>query len=919
VKEKTMKRTKKLAMPDLFAVTEPAPVAVAEVNPIGAGVTDDEAIVTARLHLARAGATDLDDCSATVDGDVVLFSRKQVCVASLRYTNTGHTAAWATTREGAIEWTTRVVPFESAATPGDAAKDELPASASSEDDRFHIEAARNHLTSVGAVSMHQYAGWIVGDTVWFNRIGEDGGGLNAWLSYDDSGPARGAWMTFTPLAHGGTTAEWSTWARDDLAAPPLDAFKSKKGRVFEVGDGVHARKNAADEVGSDTYPIFYGKQPAGSLFRGDGYGRTATGALRWHASMNPLRWAPFVELPRGEGYDVAAFDSAAECLEAWAVSADQIIDAQEAQAQRDQADGIRAPVCPRCLGVDPGKPGGKPEEPHSGPFTAELCGACAAATKSTLMARLSMPASPKTPEHEDPATIAGEVVAELRGALGEMAKLTEELSGKKALPTLTLSVIDGFAFFVIEDPTVPPVRADAALDAFKLSHPVSYDELYEVAYKLGKPEGEDQRGLCNKLMDTLGRANLRAEAELGVLRQANADVLGITIDELDAKLAAQRVEAAATKAAAKAARGKAPPVIEAKAERGPAKRRSKAQATEEPLALAEAPAEVAEAPVTPQPVADDAAPAAEPVDTWETPATDAAPESDAASSSTTKIAMRKLTDRQRELLAVVRVEDDRAIFGSDDHVPDWDALKKVMTALGGTWRKGSKKIKGGFVFPDGTDVAEVIFLAQTSGEVLDPRLVGFIQTPEWLARKLVDWIDPEDERNEDDEPLLFLEPEAGQGRIVKAMMRVTGAKIACYELLDQNREKLLEMAEDADNEIKIVGADFMQADPDKATPVDGVAMNPPFENRADIRHVRHAIRFVKAGGKLAAVVSAGAMFRTDKETTDFRAFINSHGTIEALPDGSFLDEGTGVRTAIVRITACPSCALHPSAHPRPLF
>lgn len=34
------------------------------------------------------------------------------------------------------------------------------------------------------------------------------------------------------------------------------------------------------------------------------------------------------------------------------------------------------PVCPRCLGVEPGKPAGDPAKPHPGPFTSELCSAC---------------------------------------------------------------------------------------------------------------------------------------------------------------------------------------------------------------------------------------------------------------------------------------------------------------------------------------------------------------------------------------------------------------------------------------------------------------------------------------------------------------------------------------------------------------
>lgn len=38
-----------------------------------------------------------------------------------------------------------------------------------------------------------------------------------------------------------------------------------------------------------------------------------------------------------------------------------------------------APVCPRCLGVEPGKAAGDPEEPHPGPFTETACGPCALA------------------------------------------------------------------------------------------------------------------------------------------------------------------------------------------------------------------------------------------------------------------------------------------------------------------------------------------------------------------------------------------------------------------------------------------------------------------------------------------------------------------------------------------------------------
>lgn len=51
-------------------------------------------------------------------------------------------------------------------------------------------------------------------------------------------------------------------------------------------------------------------------------------------------------------------------------------------AQRDAAWAAHAakiggtPVCPRCLGIEPGKPGRAPTGGHPGPFTQDLCGHC---------------------------------------------------------------------------------------------------------------------------------------------------------------------------------------------------------------------------------------------------------------------------------------------------------------------------------------------------------------------------------------------------------------------------------------------------------------------------------------------------------------------------------------------------------------
>jgi phospholipid N-methyltransferase len=72
---------------------------------------------------------------------------------------------------------------------------------------------------------------------------------------------------------------------------------------------------------------------------------------------------------------------------------------------------------------------------------------------------------------------------------------------------------------------------------------------------------------------------------------------------------------------------------------------------------------------------------------------------------------------------------------------------------------------------------------------------------------------------------------------------------------------------------------------------DRIVMNPPFENGADIRHIEHAIELLKDGGKLVAICANGP-----RQVKKLQAVASKW--IE-LPEGSFKECGTMVRTAIM--------------------
>lgn len=255
-----------------------------------------------------------------------------------------------------------------------------------------------------------------------------------------------------------------------------------------------------------------------------------------------------------------------------------------------------------------------------------------------------------------------------------------------------------------------------------------------------------------------------------------------------------------------------------------------------------------------------------------------------------------LDERDRELISQLKYARGAVRFVSNERIDDWDKIKKMVTKLGGTWSRKEQ----GFTFPlDMGDIAERLAHAQETGELLDPALAGFFQTPVDLADKLVAKVNVKHGDR-------VLEPSAGHGAILDAVCRrmrwFPGDKDRCpvemasFEVLADNARVLRNKG------FSVMERDFLTVDP--MPTFDCIPMNPPFSKAQDIAHVTHALKFLAPGGRLAAIMSSGAKFRMDKKAMAFRELISSapyqSHTLDN-PAGSFKASGTLVNTITVYV------------------
>ncbi len=169
---------------------------------------------------------------------------------------------------------------------------------------------------------------------------------------------------------------------------------------------------------------------------------------------------------------------------------------------------------------------------------------------------------------------------------------------------------------------------------------------------------------------------------------------------------------------------------------------------------------------------------------------------------------------------------------------------------------------------------------------------GFYPTPPEAAQKVLSWVG-----------LSFcwatgptvLEPSAGTGNLA-SLVAAKGGVVDCVEI----QPELAEGLRASGLYRTVTTGDFLAQTP---TPTyDLIVMNPPFDYERDIDHVLHALAFLKPGGQLVAIMSAGTEYRTTKKSEAFRSIVDRYGArYIPLREGSFASVGTNVNTLILSL------------------
>ena len=208
-------------------------------------------------------------------------------------------------------------------------------------------------------------------------------------------------------------------------------------------------------------------------------------------------------------------------------------------------------------------------------------------------------------------------------------------------------------------------------------------------------------------------------------------------------------------------------------------------------------------------------------------------------------------------------------------------LKKKLEGIGGKWNRKAK----GFVFVD-RDPNELLGRVQKGEDINLKKQYQFFPTPLSVAEIM---------RNHF--PRIYntvLEPSAGRGHLLKVVKNAADVDICeldyanvKYIYNSRNREPIL------------MCQDFMNYESDRK--YDLVLANPPFTKGQYCDHIKKMYSFLKdEDSRVVTIAPTGFQNASVGKQKNFREWLSTvDHEIISLPEGSFKESGTMVRTCII--------------------
>lgn len=204
----------------------------------------------------------------------------------------------------------------------------------------------------------------------------------------------------------------------------------------------------------------------------------------------------------------------------------------------------------------------------------------------------------------------------------------------------------------------------------------------------------------------------------------------------------------------------------------------------------------------------------------------------------------------------------------------------------------------GEVLPDGVDVGDTVFTSNSREVAKD---LAFYWTPEPVGEIALRGLDM-------CAGWKILEPSAGEGHLVRSILKKCDSVTIDAVEYDAQRSKTLR--DSFRSNVRVTTANFLKTRPEAK--YDAVVMNPPFYRTHWMDHVHHAMKFLKPGGKLVAILPITARIGESAKHTKFRTWAKAHSPhphyadypiFRDLPLGSFKAAGTNVSTTVLTLKA----------------